>query len=200
MTERHTQDLLIDPPTDALSGLEWVFAYGSLMWDPGFDVIERQAARLEGFHRAFCIFSHHYRGTPSRPGLVLGLDRGGHCQGIALRIPGESRDAVVAYLNERELTGYAYRPAVVTLEIAGQLTSAYTFVTDPDHPQYAGDLGIDKSAEMIMAASGHSGLNRDYLMNTLNHLESQGFREETLHALLARIQHLTGLLDQGGGI
>lgn len=185
----------------ALKSVEWVFAYGSLMWNPGFDFIDRQPARLDGFHRAFCIYSHHYRGTPARPGLVLGLDKGGSCQGVALRFDPAQRDTVIAYLNERELTGYAYQPAIVTAGLeGGRSVAVYTFVTDPDHPQYAGDLGVDRSAEMIMAASGQSGLNRDYLMNTLSQLEMQGFHDAPLHALLARIQHLTGLLDQGGGI
>jgi cation transport protein ChaC len=194
-------DADINPAPDALAGIEWVFAYGSLMWNPGFSFLERQPARLDGFHRAFCIYSHHYRGTPQRPGLVLGLDAGGGCRGVALRIAPQDRDAVIAYLNERELTGYAYRPAIVGAEVdGGRHVSAYTFVTDPTHPQYAGDLGLERSAELIMAASGQSGLNRDYLMNTLSQLESLGFRDETLHALLNRVQHLTGLLDQGGGI
>lgn len=185
----------------ALSTVEWVFAYGSLMWNPGFDYLERQSAELDGFHRAFCIYSHHYRGTPAKPGLVLGLDQGGRCRGIALRFAPAARDAVVAYLNERELTGYAYRPAIVTVTLdGGQQLAAYTFVTDPSHPQYAGDLGPERSAELIMSAAGASGLNRDYLMNTLRHLEGLGVRDEDLHALLARIQYMTGLLDLGGGI
>jgi len=191
----------IDPGPADLAAVDWVFAYGSLMWNPGFDVAERRSARLDGFHRAFCIYSHHYRGTPARPGMVLGLDAGGACRGIALRFTPESRDTVVAYLNERELTGYAYRPAVVGADLEdGRRVAAYTFVTDPDHGQYAGDLGPERSAELIMAASGRSGLNRDYLINTINQLESQGFHDEALHALLARVKHLTGLLDQGGGI
>ncbi len=185
----------------ALSTVEWVFAYGSLMWNPGFDCRDRRSAELDGYHRAFCIYSHHYRGTPAKPGLVLGLDQGGRCRGIALRFKPADRDAVVAYLNERELTGYAYQPAIVDIALDdGQRVAAYTFVTDPNHPQYAGDLGPERSAELIMSAAGASGLNRDYLMNTLSHLEGLGVRDDALHALLARVQHLTGLLDQGGGI
>tara|TARA_B100000965_G_scaffold159555_1_gene132999 strand:- start:13 stop:603 length:591 start_codon:yes stop_codon:yes gene_type:complete len=192
----------ITPITDeALAGIEWVFGYGSLMWNPGFAHIDRKAAGLDGYHRAFCIYSHHYRGTPERPGLVLGLDSGGRCDGVAFRIEAAARDGVIAYLNERELTGYAYRPAVVDLTLEdGRTVAAYTFVTDPDHPQYAGDLGPERSAELIMSAAGNSGLNRDYLMNTLKQLESHGFREDSLHDLLTRVRHLTGLLDQGGGI
>lgn len=192
---------LNSPSPEILAEIEWVFGYGSLMWNPGFAHIDRKAAGLVGYHRAFCIYSHHYRGTPERPGLVLGLDAGGRCDGVAFRIEAAARDGVIAYLNERELTGYAYRPAVVDLALEdGRLVSAYTFVTDPGHPQYAGDLGPERSAEMIMSAAGNSGLNRDYLMNTLDQLEAHGFREPALHDLLARVRHLTGLLDQGGGI
>ena len=192
---------LNSPGPETLGEIEWVFGYGSLMWNPGFAHIDRKAAGLEGYHRAFCIYSHHYRGTPERPGLVLGLDAGGRCDGVAFRIEAAARDGVIAYLNERELTGYAYRPAVVDLTLEdGSPVTAYTFVTDPGHPQYAGDLGPERSAEMIMSAAGNSGLNRDYLMNTLDQLEAHGFREPALHDLLTRVRHLTGLLDQGGGI
>ncbi|MBD3668637.1 MAG: gamma-glutamylcyclotransferase, partial [Kangiella sp.] len=189
---------LNSPRPETLAEIEWVFGYGSLMWNPGFAHIDRKAAGLQGYHRAFCIYSHHYRGTPEHPGLVLGLDAGGRCDGVAFRIEAAARDGVIAYLNERELTGYAYRPAVVDLALEdGRIVSAYTFVTDPGHPQYAGDLGPERSAEMIMSAAGNSGLNRDYLMNTLDQLEAHGFRDPALHDLLARVRHLTGLLDQG---
>ena len=192
---------LNSPGPETLGEIEWVFGYGSLMWNPGFAHIDRKAAGLEGYHRAFCIYSHHYRGTPERPGLVLGLDAGGRCDGVAFRIEAAARDGVIAYLNERELTGYAYRPAVVDLTLEdGSPVTAYTFVTDPGHPQYAGDLGPERSAEMIMSAAGNSGLNRDYLMNTLDQLEAHGVRDPALHDLLTRVRHLTGLLDQGGGI
>ena len=95
--------------------------------------------------------------------VLLGLDKGGSCQGVALRFDPAQRDTVIAYLNERELTGYAYQPAIVTAGLeGGRSVAVYTFVTDPDHPQYAGDLGVDRSAEMIMAASGQSGLKGRY--------------------------------------
>ncbi|NQV98895.1 MAG: gamma-glutamylcyclotransferase [Rhodospirillales bacterium] len=188
-----------DPDT---AELEWVFGYGSLMWNPGFPFIEQQQAMLHGYHRSFCIFSHHYRGTPEQPGLVLGLDEGGHCQGVAFRVARPDWAKAVDYLNERELIGYAYRPVSIAVELekTRQTVQAYSFVADPTHPTYAGDLGLDVSAETIMHAAGEGGLNRDYLINSVKQLETRGYRDAPLHQLLERIELLTGLIDQGGGI
>ena len=179
---------------------EWVFGYGSLMWRPGFVFEEQCTATLQGYHRAFCIYSHRYRGTAERPGLVLGLDRGGSCTGTGFRIADAEWHGVVDYLNERELVGYAYVPRVLPITIGGREVPAYTFVADPDHGQYAGDLGLERSAEIIMAATGIMGLNRDYLINTVRELEAHGFQDNEQHELLQRVALLTGLIDQGGGI
>ena len=186
--------------TDPAPAAEWVFGYGSLMWNPGFVFVERQAARLPGYHRAFCILSHLYRGTPEVPGLVLGLSAGGACQGAAFRVAPPDWDATVAYLDERELIGYAYRPIVLPVEGAMGTVDAYTFVADTGHPNFSGDLGVEAAAEMIMKAEGVAGLNRDYLMNTVRQLEQHGYEDAALHALLNRVETLTGIIDQGGGI
>lgn len=170
------------------------------MWRPGFRFLEQHPARLHGFHRSACIYSHHHRGTAQRPGLVLGLDSGGHCDGVAFMIEINDRKQVIEYLHERELIGYAYKPAVVDVEITGKTVAAYTFIADPAHLQYAGDLGLQRAAETIMLAAGISGLNRDYLMNTVQKLEKEGIAEPALTQLLQRIRALTGELDRGGGI
>jgi cation transport protein ChaC len=178
----------------------WVFGYGSLMWRPGFPHVDACPALLRGYHRAFCVYSHHYRGTPENPGLVLGLDRGGSCRGLAFRIKPEDRDAVVDYLNERELVSYAYLPKTLQVTVPGGRVEAYTFVANPRHSQYAGDLGIERSAEIILDGQGVAGLNRDYLINTLRHLEREGYTDSRLHVLLKRVEHLTGIIEAGGGI
>lgn len=187
-----------------LPGLEtcvWVFGYGSLMWDPGFPHVERREAVLDGYHRAFCVYSQHHRGTAERPGLVLGLDAGGACRANAFRFRPQVRQQVVDYLDERELIGYAYQPAVVDIRLDdGTTVPAYTFVADPSHPQYAGKLPPDEAAGLIMQAAGKSGLNRNYLINTVRHLETLGFVEPELHDLLQRVERATGELDQGAGI
>ena len=84
----------------------WVFGYGSLMWNPGFAHAEARPARVYGYHRAFCLYSEHYRGTEARPGLVLGLNRGGSCRGRAFRVPAHDADAAMEYLIAREMYGH----------------------------------------------------------------------------------------------
>lgn len=179
---------------------EWIFGYGSLMWRPGFPFIEQAQAQLDGYHRAACVYSHHHRGTEKTPGLVLGLDQGGTCDGIAFRIDINKRPQIIEYLHKRELIGYAYKPALVKIAIHNDIVHAYTFVADPEHPQYAGKLGKSKAAEIIMKAQGASGLNRDYLMNTVSKLEAEGFADPDLKSLLFQVRCLTGEIEMGGGI
>lgn len=181
----------------------WVFGYGSLMWQPGFDYEDSQAATLRDYRRSFCVYSHYYRGTPQDPGLVLGLDPSPHaeCRGVAFRISDEKKESVIAYLTERELCGYAYKAETLPIQLdCGTDINAYTFVADPDHALYAGDLGLQKSAGLIMDASGKTGLNRDYLINTVRELEAHGYADAPLHDLLKQVEYLTGIIEAGAGI
>ena len=98
-SKRATEDRSCPPPADGKD--LWVFAYGSLIWDPGFPFEEARPALLRGYHRAFCLYSTRYRGTPERPGLVLGLDRGGACRGVAFRVPGRHAAEVLRYLDDQ---------------------------------------------------------------------------------------------------
>lgn len=179
----------------------WVFGYGSLMWNPGFTALAAEPAVLEGHHRSFCIYSTHYRGTPQQPGLVLGLAPGGSCPGVAFRVADDEAPLVRDYLRERELCGYAYVEATLPVHLRdGRTVPAYTFVADEAHRRYAGDLGIEASAAIIMEAMGRNGLNRDYLINTVKELEAHGVFEPALHALLEEVWRRTGGLEAGGGI
>ena len=178
----------------------WVFGYGSLMWRPGFAYRAARRARLAGYHRSFCVYSHHYRGTPTAPGLVLGLDPGGSCDGLAFRVDAAEAADVKAYLDERELVSYAYHPMTLPVATSAGAVMAYTFVADPGHRLYAGQLDIETAAETIMRAQGVAGLNREYLINTVRSLETEGFVEPELHRLLKRVEHLTGIIEAGGGI
>ncbi len=179
----------------------WIFGYGSLMWRPGFEYVSVEPAVLDGWHRDFCVYSRHWRGTPERPGLVLGLDAGGSCRGLAFRVAAARRRAVIDYLDERELIGYAYAARTLAVRCAdGRVVDAYTFVADTGHRHYAGRLPIERAAAIIMDAEGCAGLNRDYLINTIRHLEQDGFAEPELHALLVEVERQTGILDAGAGI
>ncbi|MBC8158833.1 MAG: gamma-glutamylcyclotransferase [Alphaproteobacteria bacterium] len=187
-------------PDLVANGDLWVFGYGSLMWRPGFEHVDVQPAMLGGYHREFCIYSHHHRGTSDHPGLVLGLDRGGCCRGLAFRVAADHVADVVAYLDERELVTSAYIPKSVPVRMGEERAHAYTFVADPTHRQYAGHLDADAAAAIIMDAQGQSGLNRDYLINTVRHLEGLGFTDGRVHKLLQRVEALTGEIEQGSGI
>jgi cation transport protein ChaC len=170
----------------------WVFGYGSLMWDPGFEHVERRLARLDGHARRFCLRSVRYRGTPESPGLVLGLDPtpGAACEGVAFRVAGALADSVRAYLRERELVTYAYRECVlpVTLHDTGQSVVALTFVVDPAHEQYAGSLTLAEQAAIIATRRGPKGSNRAYFDNTLAHLAACDIADAELEALAALVR------------
>lgn len=165
----------------------WVFGYGSLMWNPGFPHLEQRPAVLHGYHRRFCVLSHRYRGTPERPGLVLGLDRGGSCRGIAFKVAPENVEPVVAYLWEREMVTGVYRPSLKRIRLPAGPVTACCFLADPHHRQYCGHLGTDQTVAMIRTGIGVSGSNRDYLLNTVDHLRDLGIRDGALFALAKRM-------------
>jgi cation transport protein ChaC len=160
----------------------WVFGYGSLMWRPGFDFREAAPARLAGAHRALCIYSWVHRGTKQQPGLVLGLDRGGSCRGVAYRVAGENRTAVMAYLRERELVTDVYNEVMrtVTLIDTARSVPAVAYVVNPGHEQYAGRLPQERLLEIVRTSVGKSGTNVDYVIATARHLRSAGVRDHTL--------------------
>ena len=172
----------------------WVFAYGSLMWRPGFDIAEQVPARLIGEHRALCVYSFDHRGTPERPGLVLGLDRGGACRGIAFRVSASRREATIAYLREREQTTHVYREVTRSVWLeddARRRVSALAYVVDRGHVQYAGRLTLADQARYVRQGHGRSGHNRDYVLSTVRSIESQGFRDPKLHQLAELLHHDT---------
>ena len=167
----------------------WVFGYGSLMWRPGFTYSLRCKAMLRGWRRSLCIYSHHYRGTPDRPGLVLGLDRGGACPGVAFRVEAALREPTIRYLREREQPTAVYieRMVPITLE-SGDRVSALTFVADRMHRQYAGRLAREAMLERVRAGAGASGDNAAYVTETCDHLLAIGVRDRDLQWLTARLR------------
>ncbi|CCD99521.1 putative cation transport protein chaC-related [Bradyrhizobium sp. STM 3809] len=164
----------------------WVFGYGSLMWRPGFDFVEQVPARLIGEHRALCVYSFVHRGTPEKPGLVLGLDRGGACRGIAFRVAADKRDETIAYLRAREQVTSVYREVTRSLWLeneARERVSALVYVVDRGHVQYAGRLPLQEQLRHVRQGHGQSGANRDYVISTVKAIEAQGFRDTQLHRL-----------------
>ena len=172
----------------------WVFGYGSLLWNPGFEYVERRRATLSGFRRAFRLWSWHYRGTRERPGLVLGLDAegGAECCGAAFQVASERRDQVLAYLRERELVSYSYEEQVKPVRLwsegddaspSGPQVDAICYVIDRGHEQYAGRLSLERQAEVIAVAAGPAGPNADYLRQTVEHLADIGIGDAELRML-----------------
>ena len=169
----------------------WVFGYGSLVWAPGFAFAERRLATLQGYRRAFCMTSIHYRGTPEAPGLVLALDRAdtGACAGVAYRVEAPQAAEVLAYLRARELVSYAYDEArlAVTLD-GGEEVEAVTYVTNRAHPQYRGGLSLETQAAVIARAIGPRGPNAEYLLNTAAGLAALGIADPDLERLAALVR------------
>jgi glutathione-specific gamma-glutamylcyclotransferase len=177
----------VDSPPPATGEDVWIFAYGSLMWDPGFRFEEARPALLRGYHRAFCLYSHRYRGTPEKPGLVLGLDSGGACRGIAYRVHARNAERVMGYLWEREMLNRAYECKELKIHVAGRTETARAFVVRRDHAQYAGKLPVDRAVELICQGQGARGHCHSYLENTVKHLDQLGIPDRQLHALLAAV-------------
>jgi glutathione-specific gamma-glutamylcyclotransferase len=167
----------------------WVFGYGSLMWRPGFEYLERRSALVHGWRRSLCIYSHVYRGTPERPGLVLGLDRGGACHGVAFRVAASLREPTIEYLRLRELVTAAYIERNVLARLAdGVRAKALTYVADRNHPQYAGSLERERLLSLVAQGDGQSGPNADYVLNTEAHLRESGIRDPILEWLAVQLR------------
>jgi glutathione-specific gamma-glutamylcyclotransferase len=166
----------------------WVFGYGSLMWNPGFATPETHRARLHGWHRAFCIYSEHYRGTPEKPGLILGLLPGGSCRGLAHRLPARQYDAVRRYLIHREIDNDGvYEETIRPIHLDdGRTVDALVYLADRAHRQFAGKLPLARAMSLVRGGRGATGTNIDYVQNTVAHLKEMGLRDRTLEALAER--------------
>jgi cation transport protein ChaC len=172
------------PPGDA-----WLFAYGSLMWRPACLDEERRPALLRGHHRQFCLWVRRFRGTPERPGLMLALDRGGQCHGLALRLPAKTMEQDLHKVLRREIImkPSAYLPRWLKVLTAAGPLSALGFVINRDCPRYTGPMEEPKVAEILAGAVGHVGSGAEYLMHTVAHLEELGLRDRLLWRLQAMV-------------
>ena len=169
----------------------WVFGYGSLLWRPGFEFTEQRRARLEGFRRAFCMYSVTYRGTPEKPGLVLALDPHdtNHCEGVAFFVPAETARRTHAYLQERELVTSAYYEDTQSITLDnGNNVEALCYIIDRNHHQYTGHIDLEKQAELIAHSSGDTGPNWEYLFNTEQHLKEIGIIDHEMQRLVEMVK------------
>ncbi len=170
----------------------WVFAYGSLMWRPDFEYAEKTHAVLEGAQRALCIYSVVHRGVHSAPGLVLGLDRGGRCEGMAYRVPARRVADTRAYLHRRENVTNSYAVAmkpVKLLDGSHQTVSALCFFANRRHPQYTGPLTLERQGFLVRRSRGSSGRNIDYVVSTVEHLRALGVHDAPLERLMTHLGH-----------
>mgnify|MGYP002338676858 CR=1 FL=1 len=184
--------MILDAPADpdAPDPL-WVFGYGSLMWHPNIAYTEAVPARVQGYHRALCVRAWRLRGSPERPGLVVGLDRGGACRGWAFRVPPEARAETIAHLHERELKTGIYRPHWLAARLDdGRAMRLYGFVVRRHHPQYAGSLDTEEAARLVCQGRGSAGTSLAYLANTVAHLNDLGIPHAALRAVLDRASAL----------
>jgi len=172
-----------DPSADGV----WVFAYGSLMWRPGFAHGEVLDGRLFGYHRSLCVYSWVHRGTREQPGVVLGLDRGGSCWGRVFEIARKDEAEVLAYLDRRELVTDVYQRRRLSVQTLRGRIACWGYVIRRDHEQYAGRLQEAELLRLVSQGEGVSGRCRDYLISTVAHLEAMGIEDGPLHELAKRV-------------
>lgn len=174
----------IQPGEDIL-----IFAYGSLMWAPGFEFSSRRRAVAQDYHRRFCIYSREYRGTPENPGLVLGLDHGGTCEGIVFEVKADKVADVLDTLWAREMTPPGiYLASRIPVHIEGRTFDACAFLVNPDHPDYRRENCHDLAADIIYQAAGQRGRNVEYLENTIAHLREMGINDDGMENLLMSVK------------
>lgn len=167
----------------------WVFGYGSLMWNPGFEHDAAEPALLRGAHRSLCVYSWVHRGTKEQPGLVFGLDRGGSCRGMAFRVQARNRERTIGYLRAREQVTGVYLESWRNIRLAGGETAeALTYVVDRTHDQYAGSLPLERQRDIVLNAIGQSGRNPEYVLSTASHLEELGIRDHNVGWLVSQLE------------
>jgi glutathione-specific gamma-glutamylcyclotransferase len=165
----------------------WIFAYGSLIWNPLFEYVERRVGKVHCNHRRFCLWTRLGRGTPEIPGLTLGLDRGGSCRGVVYRIAEEAIESELNLIWRREMFTDAYDPQWVKVVTKQGQVDAIAFTINRDHPRYA-RIEEDRIVETIATARGQIGACATYLFNTVEHLEQLGIRDPGLERICKRVR------------
>jgi cation transport protein ChaC len=163
----------------------WIFGYGSLMWSPGFRASEKATAFAHGYHRALCILSSRYRGTPDKPGLVMGLCHGGSCWGLAFRVPAARVRRVLQALWRREMLNRVYKPTLIPVTLSpGRRIRALAFIADTSHRQFVKELDLHGRARLVAQGIGQRGRCVDYIRNTLEHMLTLGVNDAHLARIL----------------
>jgi len=176
------------PDLSLPTGDLWVFGYGSVMWRPGFDYMERRAGRLHGYHRSLCVWSWFHRGSPDNPGLVLGLDVGGSCNGIAYRVAESGKAEAADYLYRRELVTDGYEAILRPVYLDDGPVTALCFRANRAHPQYAGKLDHRHAADVVRRSTGNSGANPDYVASAVKQLHAMGINDKALATINGLVQ------------
>lgn len=164
-------------------GRLWVFAYGSLIWSPGFEYVSAAPATIYGYHRDLCVHSTVHRGTPQRTGLVLGLAPGGACRGVLFEVAERHAHRAIEGLDARELATDVYKIAQVPAALPGRRVPARTYICNTAHEEYAGRLAIEDMARRVHGAVGNRGPNEEYLINSVAALRRMGLRDRRLEAV-----------------
>ncbi len=182
---RHIREMLAaSPRPDRV----WVFGFGSLIWNPAFHFVERRTALVRGFHRQFCLWSKAGRGSPQSPGLMLALERGGSCHGVAYRIAPEQVETELDVVWRREMLTGAYRAKWVTAHTPNGIEHAIAFAANHAHERYVRGLDTDETARLLATGAGPLGSCCDYLFDTVSHLEALGIRDKRMEALVERVR------------
>jgi len=173
-------------------GRVWVFGFGSLMWNPAFHFVERRTARIHGFHREFCLWARAGRGSPERPGLMLSLERGGSCTGVAYRIARRAAATELDVIWRREMFTGAYRPVWTTAHTPKGPEPAIVFSANRAHERYVTGLPEAEVARYLANGAGKMGRCSDYLFDTVAHLRQLGIRDRRMEALEAKVRRRMG--------
>jgi cation transport protein ChaC len=183
----HIAEILAEAPRP---GRAWIFGYGSLMWNPAFRYIERRPALVHGYHREFCLLARAGRGSPERPGLMMSLEPGGSCHGVAYRLPARAAATELDVLWRREMLTRSYRPVWVTARTARGIVHAVTFAANLEHERYRGGLSPETMARYLARGAGPLGRCCDYLFDTVAHLRDMGIHDRRMEALERRVRAL----------
>ncbi|MCB1516813.1 MAG: gamma-glutamylcyclotransferase [Hyphomicrobiaceae bacterium] len=188
-TDEEFEAMACDFVASRPDGPTWLFAYGSLIWNPEIDTLAYRPARALGWHRSFCLKLTRWRGTRERPALMLALDRGGSCKGLVYQLPDADPVAEMVALLKREIDASPPTnvPRWITVDAGGTPMKALAFVADPSGPAYAGRLPLEEVAHITARAAGHWGAAATYLQRTVEQLEKHGFRDRNLWVLQAAV-------------